>query len=236
MIPSPFLIGNWPNGSINPNTNLVWDTSWGPTPDYWYTDGQSNNIITSWTLLGFPDGYYKNSVGSFTTTMFSVMATASYSKSLYQYDPDPGNTGPGGAGSYNVGQVYHYQQVYNASEGTINRVYVQNLWSYTGTYPAEALPGRYAQATYSTPKNLTITQAVNSGGTPTMTFVKITGKTVTSTFNSNLGGQDVFSTTTNSAVKYDNRPIEHIIYFSTLSSTDRASVENYLKSKHSISY
>jgi hypothetical protein len=222
---------------------ISWNTSWGPTPDFWHESNyQNNNIISSWNRNGTSFIWRKNN-GSKIVTIFAVaeptLAANNSFDTMYSYDPIPGDLGPGGCGRYDTGQV---RIIYTNASGS-NLSTIRNVWSYVGTCPGETLKGN--AATFSTGSGLrcyvaqartdsttsnTISYRTLNGGSSTL-FVNNAGLFVLGDMQD---WQSVVYLGFNQASF--NGVKEYLVYYSTLSTANRNQIETHLKNKWGLSY
>lgn len=218
-----------------------WNNNNGLTPDFWFLNTNNNNIISTWsqstsTALSGPR-WFKNNVGSFNVTMFTIH-TGDGSEVRYGYDPIPGDLGPGGNGSYDLGQNTHaitFLGGFTTSE-------IRKYYNYNGTAPNQTIPNSTATLQSVDPIRLFISQTSFTGSinnrTPVISLAKHNGTLITPTSGNGGISIDGDTSTKNSIVRISSITDvkEVIIYFSTLTSGNITTVENYLKSKYSITY
>jgi hypothetical protein len=222
--------------------NIIWDTSWGSTPDFWHESNyQNNNIISSWDKNTSSFTWRKDN-GSQIVTIFAVaeptLAANSAFDTMYSYDPIPGDVGPGGGGAYDVAQV-RIQYV----DAGLNLSTIRNVWSYLGTYPSETLKGNIATFSTGSGMRCYVVQArTDSTVSNTISYRTLNG--TSSTLSVNNAGlfvitdiqefQSVVYLGSNQA--QFNGIKEYLVYYSTLSTTDRNQIETHLKNKWGLSY
>ena len=184
-----------------------------------------NGLMVASSSTNASANYATGSNGSLTTTIFMVCSgTPSFS---YWYDPIPGDTGPGGGGSYNLGYV-----VFSPATSKIG-----NSWGYNGTYPSETFPSSVINMSAISGWSIIYIKSV-AGSTCTISG-KINGVTMSATTGGGMlipaytsPSNIVMATHLDGGTNYG----DIIVYNSSLSAGDTTSVENYLKNKWGISY
>lgn len=170
--------------------------------------------------------------GSRSITIFAVCSGSP--KIYYTYDDNQNDTGPGGAGNYNLGQF-----VIGESGG---RTYASVAWNYNGTYPTTDGPVTYgidcgtAGTTYSVYR-VRGTASVNSW--TGLLEVRINGVNKTSSTASGILLTSTWSGDSWCSVGYPTgigSASEILIYKSVLTNAQCSDVETYLKNKWNISY
>ena len=213
---------------------ISWNTSWGPTPDFWHESNyQNNNIISSWNRNGTSFIWRKNN-GSKIVTIFAVVDPIAF-KTMYSYDPIPGDLGPGGCGRYDTGQVF----IENVISNTVS---IRNVWSYVGTCPGETLKGNAATFSTSSLSCLVAQARTDSTTFNTISYRTLNGGSSTLVVNNSglfvLGDmqdwQSVVYLGFNQASF--NGVKEYLVYYSTLSTVNRNQIETHLKNKWGLSY
>lgn len=218
-----------------------WNTSNGPTPDFWYTSSTTgaflnNTVVESWSDCGSLSEYTKDSVGSYTMTVFTVMvdtrnvenggSSQVYYSSSSNHNSDQGlikcfNWGPGSGltryeivanyygGSGNKGETHYVNYSSIATQSYV--LLIANADTYVGSPPG-------GDITYARINGITPTATTDPGSAY-----------VTGCSQYKKSGAQVDKDT-------NNYVREYIVYFSSVTGTDRTTVEDYLKNKWGITY
>jgi len=199
---------------------------------------KTNNFVPYTTYYGFTPTYQSGTnslyLGGFNNNATVARTSGSYNISiffvcrgsipdlLYTYDSNWSDTGPGGGGSYNFGNV----RIYSSGK-------VASGWNYTGTYPSES-PTHSSVKASSTATYSIYAITANMDSSPTVTC-RVNGVAQGSTTSVSPISIPVNPTPYNTLFQYtisgSNTLGDVIIYDSILSAGNITDVENYLRAK-----